>query len=106
MIAAATMLPISISGIGIREGMTVLLWTEVGLSVPEALSLSLVTHALVVSVGLWEGSSMFSSTREASGGSALRTPYYEIEEEEGLTSWQVRRCSSPSVPNGSAMCEP
>jgi len=50
-----TMLPISINGIGVREGGFVLFFTAVGVSTADALLLSLLTFAQLLLIGLLGG---------------------------------------------------
>jgi glycosyltransferase 2 family protein len=50
-----TMLPISINGIGVREGGFVLFFTAVGVSTPDALLLSFLTFAQLLIIGLLGG---------------------------------------------------
>ncbi|HHL39513.1 MAG TPA: flippase-like domain-containing protein [Deltaproteobacteria bacterium] len=52
---AASMVPISLAGLGIREGVFVFLFTKAGASVEEALGLSLLWFAIMVAVSLIGG---------------------------------------------------
>ena len=53
--SAALLVPISISGLGVREGLYVLLFGQVGVAQPQAVALSLGVYALDVAMGLIGG---------------------------------------------------
>jgi len=52
IISVLTMLPISLNGIGIREGAFVFFFTKVGISNVQALSMSLLTYAIILLASL------------------------------------------------------
>lgn len=65
----ASMFPLSLSGLGVREGAFVLLFTMIGATQEEALSLSLLWFAIVVSVSILGGVEYI----KAGGRKELRT---------------------------------
>ena len=65
------MLPISVNGVGVREGSLVLLLGAVGVEPAQALALGLVWFAVTIAAGFLGGPSQIA----------------------GLTSWSTRACS-------------
>lgn len=55
LISAASMMPVSINGLGIREGAYVLLFTPLGLSTTQAVTLSLIFFIIVTAISLLGG---------------------------------------------------
>lgn len=55
IVTLATMIPISIGGLGIREAILVLLFAEVGVASSDILSISLTVHILNTTLSLWGG---------------------------------------------------
>ncbi|MCK4822914.1 flippase-like domain-containing protein, partial [bacterium] len=55
IISVLTMLPISLNGIGIREGAFVFFFTKVGISSAQALSMSILTYTIVLLASLIGG---------------------------------------------------
>lgn len=55
LIAAASMVPISFAGLGVREGVFVYLFTKAGAGMEEALGLSLLWFFITLAVSLWGG---------------------------------------------------
>jgi len=54
-ITLVTMLPLSLGGLGIREGLMVLLFSQVGVSSAEILSISLTVHVVNIGLSLFGG---------------------------------------------------
>ena len=55
IISTLLMVPVSLGGLGVREGAYVLLFTQVGVTPALAIAMSLLTHVLQVLTGLWGG---------------------------------------------------
>jgi len=55
LVTLATLIPISVNGLGVREGLSVLLWTRVGLPEETAFSMALMAYLFVVFVGVLGG---------------------------------------------------
>ncbi|MCX5753693.1 MAG: lysylphosphatidylglycerol synthase transmembrane domain-containing protein [Candidatus Krumholzibacteria bacterium] len=68
LLSLIMILPISINGLGVREGAGVLLFTQIGFSKEQALLMELITYAIMVMVSLVGGFFFLQRSFERKGG--------------------------------------
>ena len=68
LLSLIMILPISINGLGVREGAGILLFTQIGFSKEQALLMELITYAIMVMVSLLGGIFFFQRSFERKSG--------------------------------------